>query len=44
MRRRPVMALAQAAKYASGNGNQRITDHALDLMTEHGSAITTELP
>ncbi|TJZ97134.1 hypothetical protein [Actinacidiphila oryziradicis] len=40
---RPLMALAQAAKYASGNGNQRITDHALDLITELGAATSADL-
>jgi hypothetical protein len=39
----PLMALAQAAKYASGNGNQRIADHALDLITELGAAATADL-
>ncbi|TJZ94744.1 hypothetical protein [Actinacidiphila oryziradicis] len=40
---RPLMALAQAAKYASGNGDRRITNHALDLITELGAATSANL-
>lgn len=37
----PLMALAQAAKYALSNGDTRLTQHALDLITELGAATVT---
>lgn len=36
---RPLMALAQAAKYATTNGDSRTAQHAIDLICEIGSAI-----
>ncbi|MFF3159481.1 hypothetical protein [Streptomyces sp. NPDC057910] len=36
---RPLMALAQAAKYATSNGDSRTAQHAIDLICEIGSAI-----
>ncbi|MFJ7275531.1 hypothetical protein [Kitasatospora sp. NPDC098663] len=36
---RPLMALAQAAKYATSNGDSRTAQHAIDLICELGSAI-----
>jgi hypothetical protein len=36
---RPLMALAQAAKYATSNGDSRTAQHAIDLICEIGAAI-----
>lgn len=36
---RPLMALAQAVKYASSNGDSRTVQHAVDLIFEIGLAI-----
>ncbi|MGW6262492.1 hypothetical protein [Streptomyces sp. NPDC055085] len=36
---RPLMALAQAAKYAASNGDLRTAQHAIDLICEIGAAI-----
>ncbi|MFE7454738.1 hypothetical protein [Streptomyces griseus] len=36
---RPLMALAQAVKYASSNGDSRTVQHATDLIFEIGLAI-----
>ncbi|MEU5417862.1 hypothetical protein [Streptomyces sp. NPDC020667] len=36
---RPLMALAQAVKYASNNGDTRTVQHAVDLIFEIGLAI-----
>ncbi|MER6917064.1 hypothetical protein ABT354_35930 [Streptomyces sp. NPDC000594] len=36
---RPLMALAQAAKYATSNGDSRTAQHAIDLICEMGAAI-----
>ncbi|MFW6724210.1 hypothetical protein ACHZ98_29480 [Streptomyces sp. MAR4 CNY-716] len=36
---RPLMALAQAAKYATSNGDPRAAQHAIDLICEIGAAI-----
>ncbi|MEZ0092517.1 hypothetical protein [Streptacidiphilus sp. EB129] len=39
---RPLMALAQAAKYASSNGDTRSVQHALDLISELGMAVNAD--
>jgi hypothetical protein len=40
---RPFTALAQAAHFASTNNDKRIVGHALDLITELGSAAVVKL-
>jgi hypothetical protein len=39
---RPLMALAQAVKYASNNGDSRTVEHAADLIFEIGLALSVD--
>ncbi|GAA2474093.1 hypothetical protein ACFPFX_12425 [Streptomyces mauvecolor] len=41
---RPLMALTQAAKYATSNGDTRTAQHAIDLICEIGAAIADPDP
>jgi hypothetical protein len=41
---RPLMALSQAAKYATSNGDSRTAQHAIDLVCEIGAAIAAPDP